>query len=74
MVNTGSWAGLRVWPNPTGSSTEAETTSRTGPYPIVNSYNQRSFGVGVRQRGAAVCIQVTTEPYYAKPSNDQIPV
>jgi hypothetical protein len=45
-----------------------------GPYPLVHSYNQRSFGVGVRQRGAAVCIQVTTEPTYAKPADDQIPV
>jgi hypothetical protein len=45
-----------------------------GPYPVVNSYNQRSFGVGVRQRGAAACIQVTTEPTYTKPTNDQIPV
>ena len=45
-----------------------------GPYPLVKSYNQRSFGVGVRQRGAAVCIQVTTSSTYTKPSNDQIPV
>ena len=45
-----------------------------GPYPLVNSYNQRSFGVGVRQRGAAVCIQVTTNASYSKPTNDQIPV
>ena len=45
-----------------------------GPYPLVNSYGQRSFGVGVRQRGAAVCIQVTTNGSYSKPTNDQIPV
>lgn len=46
----------------------------TGPYPLVNSYNQRSFGVGVRQRGAAACIQVTGGESYTKPTADQIPV
>ena len=45
-----------------------------GPYPLVNSYSQRSVGVGVRQRDAAVCIQVTTNASYSKPTNDQIPV
>lgn len=40
----------------------------TGPYPIVNSYHQRSFGVGVRQRGAAVAIQVTTNNTYTAPT------
>jgi len=45
-----------------------------GPYPLVTSYNQRSFGVGVRQRGAAVCVQVTNSSTYTKPTNDQIPV
>jgi hypothetical protein len=45
-----------------------------GPYPIVSTFSQRSFGVGVRQRGAAVCIQVDTGGTYTPPSNDQIPV
>ena len=45
-----------------------------GPYPIVNAYHQRSFGVGVRQRGAAVAIQFTTGTTYAKPTDTQIPV
>lgn len=45
-----------------------------GTYPLVNAYHQRSFGVGVRQRGAAVCIQVSTDDDYAKPSDAQIPV
>ncbi|WP_082950291.1 MULTISPECIES: hypothetical protein [unclassified Mycobacterium] len=45
-----------------------------GIYPIVGSYHQRSFGVGVRQRGAAVCVQVTTGNTYTAPSADQIPV
>jgi hypothetical protein len=45
-----------------------------GPYPIVGSFHQRSFGVGVRQRGAAVCIQVDTGSTYTPPSDDQIPI
>ncbi|WP_236595293.1 hypothetical protein [Mycobacterium intracellulare] len=39
-----------------------------GAYPIVNAYHQRSFGVGVRQRGAAVAIQVTTDANYTAPA------
>jgi hypothetical protein len=45
-----------------------------GTYPLVNAYHQRSFGVGVRQRGSAICIQVTTDTDYTKPSDAQIPV
>ena len=45
-----------------------------GQYPLVNSYNQRSFGVSVRQRRAAACIHVTTDSTYTKPAKDQIPV
>ena len=45
-----------------------------GPYPLTESFHQRSFGVGVRQRGAAVCIQVATGTTYTPPTNDQIPV
>ncbi|WP_239657106.1 hypothetical protein [Mycobacterium riyadhense] len=45
-----------------------------GQYPIVGSYSQRSFGVGVRQRGAAAVIQVTNSSSYTAPSASQIPV
>jgi hypothetical protein len=45
-----------------------------GQYPLVGAYHQRSFGVGVRQRGAAVCIQVTNDTDYSAPTADQIPV
>ncbi|HTX96338.1 MAG TPA: hypothetical protein VME67_16630 [Mycobacterium sp.] len=45
-----------------------------GPYPLVSSYHQRSFGTGIRQRGSAVAIQVTTEATYTPPSAAQIPV
>lgn len=43
-------------------------------YPIVNSYALRSFGVGVRQRGAAVAINIGTGSNYVAPSADQIPI
>jgi hypothetical protein len=45
-----------------------------GPYPITESFSTRGFGVGVRQRGAAVAIQVTTGSTYTPPSDDQIPI
>lgn len=45
-----------------------------GAYPIVESFHTRAFGVGVRQRGAAVAVQVTTGNSYTPPSADQIPV
>ncbi|WP_139836670.1 hypothetical protein [Mycobacterium szulgai] len=45
-----------------------------GQYPIVGSYSQRSFGVGVRQRGAAAVIQVTNSSSYTAPTATQIPV
>lgn len=38
-----------------------------GPYPLVSSYMQRSFGVGVRHRGAAVALQITTDSGYTPP-------
>ncbi len=39
-----------------------------GPYPLVSSYLQRSFGVGVRHRGAGVAIQVTEATVYTPPA------
>jgi hypothetical protein len=41
-----------------------------GPYPLVDSFFQRSFGVGTRHRGAAVAAQITTDGSYAAPSFD----
>ncbi|MCK8642152.1 hypothetical protein [Mycobacterium colombiense] len=38
-----------------------------GPYPIVDSFYVRSFGVGTRHRGAAVVAQITTNPTYTPP-------
>ena len=45
-----------------------------GAYPLVESFHTRAFGVGVRQRGAAVAVQVTTGTTYTPPTADQIPV
>lgn len=39
-----------------------------GPYPLTESYFQRSFGVGVRHRGSAACMQVTTNGSYTAPT------
>jgi hypothetical protein len=45
-----------------------------GPYPIVDAFHARTFGVGTRLRGAAAVIQVTTGSTYTPPSPDKIPV
>ena len=44
-----------------------------GVYPLVSAYNQRSFGVGVRQRGAAFVIQITAGTTYTQPPASAIP-
>jgi hypothetical protein len=38
-----------------------------GPYPIQESFLARSFGVGVRHRGAALAIQITGSASYTPP-------
>jgi hypothetical protein len=38
-----------------------------GPYPLQESFLARSFGVGVRHRGAAVAIQITAGSTYTPP-------
>lgn len=37
-------------------------------YPLIESYYNRGFGVGVRHRGAAACMQVTTNASYTAPT------
>lgn len=39
-----------------------------GPYPLQDSFYARGFGVGVRHRGAAVVMQVTTNANYTPPT------
>ncbi len=45
-----------------------------GPYPLVDAYHVRTFGVGTRLRGAASVIQVTNSTTYSQPSPDKIPI
>ena len=40
-------------------------------YPITGSFFARGFGTGVRYRGAAVCLQVTTDADYTAPTIDR---
>ena len=56
-----AYQGLRVIPG-------------TGPYPLQDSFFARGVGVGVRHRGAAVCMQVTTNASYTAPSSTLIPI
>jgi len=39
-----------------------------GPYPLVDSFYARGFGVGVRHRGAAVVMLVTESASYTAPN------
>jgi len=41
-----------------------------GPYPIVDSFFARGFGVGTRHRGAAVVMRLTTSTTYTAPTLD----
>lgn len=41
---------------------------RSNDYPLQDSYYQRGFGTGIRQRGAAVVMQVTANAAYAAPA------
>lgn len=41
---------------------------RVPDYPLQDSYYQRGFGTGIRQRGAGVVMQITANPSYAPPA------
>lgn len=41
-----------------------------GPYPLVDSFCQRTFGTGIRHRGAAMALQITDDPTYTAPVFD----
>lgn len=51
-----NYQGLRLIPGPNAT------------YPLVESFSQRSFGVGTRHRGAALVYQVTSDADYTAPS------
>ncbi len=58
--------GFREHPNPAYQG--LRHIPGRGPYPLVDSYYVRSFGVGTRHRGAAVVMQVTESPTYTPPT------
>ena len=57
---------FRQHPNPAYQNLPAMPGSRLN-YPLVESFTARECGTGVRYRGGAVAIQVTTNPTYAPP-------
>lgn len=64
--------GVRIHPNPAYQG--LRMIPGAGSYPLVESFHQRSFGTGIRQRGSAAVIQVTTDTTYTQPTAAQIPV
>jgi hypothetical protein len=58
--------GLRHHVNPAYQGLRVIPGNQQG-YPLIESYWQRSFGVGVRQRGAAVVMQVKASGAYDTP-------
>ena len=40
-----------------------------GKYPLVDSFYQRTFGVGTRHRGAACVVQVKASGSYTAPTS-----
>lgn len=73
LIGTGGRANLQ---NPVGLREHANTSLRglrlvKGPvadYPLIDSFYQRGFGTGIRQRGGAVVMQVTASATYSNPS------
>lgn len=67
--------GLNSTLNPVGVREHVKTQyqglriipGRQPEYPLQESFFARGFGTGVRQRGAAVCVQVTTDSSYTAP-------
>ncbi len=59
--------GFREHPNPAHRGLRLLPGARDA-YPLVDSYYTRGFGVGVRHRGAAVAMQITTSALYTPPA------
>lgn len=74
MIATGGRANLN---NPVGLREHSNASLRglrlvKGPnpdYPLIDSFYQRGFGTGIRQRGGAVVMQITANANYTKPAN-----
>lgn len=58
---------FREHPNPAHRGLRLLPGARDA-YPLVSSYYTRAFGVGVRHRGAAVAMQITTSALYTPPA------
>ena len=73
LIGTGGRGNLN---NPVGLREHANTALRglrlvKGPvadYPLIDSFYQRGFGTGIRQRGGSVVMQVTANPAYTNPT------
>jgi hypothetical protein len=57
--------GFRQHPNPAYQG--LRHIPGPGPYPLQDSFYARGFGTGVRHRGAAVAMQITTNASYTAP-------
>ncbi|GAA2555423.1 hypothetical protein [Mycolicibacterium diernhoferi] len=58
--------GFREWPAPEYRG--LRLIPGVGPYPLQDSFYQRSFGVGVRHRGAAAILQLKASGSYDTPT------
>lgn len=58
--------GFRQFPNPKYQG--LRLIPGNGPFPLVDSFFARGFGVGTRHRGAAAVCQVTTDSSYTAPT------
>jgi hypothetical protein len=59
--------GIRQHRNPTFRGLKLIPGQRS-QYPLIDSFYQRGFGTGVRQRGAGLIMQITTSGTYTVPS------
>jgi hypothetical protein len=60
--------GIREHANAAYRGLRLVKTRETNSYPLQDSYYQRGFGVGIRQRGSAAIMQVKASGSYAVPA------
>lgn len=65
--NIGNLVGIREHENP-GLRGLRLVKGRDNDYPLTDSYYLHGFGTGIRQRGAGVVMQITTNGAYAAPT------
>jgi hypothetical protein len=66
--NLGNPVGIREHVNPALRGLRLVGGPRVG-YPLIDSFYQRGFGTGIRQRGGAAIMQITTASTYTAPTN-----